>query len=133
MFPRRFAKYEFNRERSSGNWLLITISFHVSPPVKIEELIGVIRDPLLGVISEEGAGPTLPEPLSSGDFVERLEKALTEKPGGKNDYINLFRFEEVVLATARTPSGGGGGSDSPSVAPLDIPAVEAWASAVWVR
>ena len=107
----------YNRERSSGNGLLITTSFYVSSSVNIEKLIYVIKHP------DEEADTTLPEPLSLGDFVERLEGALQkEESEGKNDKLNLDRFREVVFATAKDDA------DWQSWGYHD-----AWVSAVWVR
>ena len=70
--------------------------------------------------NKKGAGTTLPKPLSSGDFVKRLEKALEEeKSKGNHDKLNLSQFRGVVLATAK------------GVADQDI--VKPWVLAVWVR
>ena len=116
IFPERGRNY--NREKSNGNWLLITISCHVSSPVKIEDLIHVIKHP----------GTTLPEPPSSGDFVKRLEVALDEeKANGENDKLNLGRFKKVVLATAKAKPKPKG------VADQNIVKAWPWVLAVWVR
>ena len=64
---------------------------------------------------------TLPEPLSSGDFVKRLEEALQEEKS-TNSKLNLDRFREVVFATAKDDA------DWQSWEYRD-----AWVSAVWVR
>ena len=115
----------YNRERSNGNGLLITISFHVSSSVKIEELIYVIKHP-----NKKGADTTLPKPLSSEDFVfvERLEKALERErikwwtySGLTGFPLTLSKFRDVALETAE------------DVADADQDFVKAWVLAVWVR
>ena len=127
IFPGRGRNY--NRQRSNGNGLLITISFHVSSSVKIEKLIYVIKHP-----NKKGADTTLPKPLSSEVFVKRLEKELEEEMDKWRTFrggillalnlepeLNLSQFRDVVLETAE------------NVADADQDIVKAWVLAVWVR
>ena len=117
-FPERGRTYN-NRERSSGSWLLkITIFLHVSPPVKIQDLINEINHPSAPVaLTNEITTP--PE-----NFLVSLENALglcaeDSKPTTFGT-IDVGEFMAVVFATAKKT--GVAGED-----------IEAWASAVWVR
>ena len=116
-FPER-GRRSYNRERSRGNSLLITIFFHVSSPVlKIEDLIDVIKQS-----SEERDKTLLASPSSSKvkDFLDRLKEALPlplkERSEEKSNNVHLGRFKKVVF----------------DVANQDITAsVKAWALAVF--
>ena len=100
----------------------ITISCHVSSPVKIEDLIHAIKHP-----GEKLAGMTLPEPPSpAGDFVNRLEAAL-EGTKAKGDKLDWLQFRRVASATAKTQDV----ADKDSVNQKDI--IIKWHLAVWVR
>ena len=124
IFPERDRNY--NRERSSGNWLLITISFHVSLPVKIGDLIKAI------VLEEQKGSLPVPEFVKLVPLLEEVNKRLLEAVTAEEDNnINLDKFGEFVLSAHMDVA-------PPEVAPPEdevmvITAVQKWAWEVWVR